>query len=302
MSEWWRYARRQHAVITRWQVLESDTRSQLERHLLRGRITLRHPGVYVVAGAPATYEQAVMAAVLAAGGDAWASHRTAARLWGLKVQGPTEIDVLTLPNRRLRLAGVAHHRNRLVPIVDVASVQGIPVTTVARTLVDCIPWLSGSRLGSAVDDARRRGILTVDDLAGALAAVDEGPRTGRRRVVPMRSVVARRLEGQDEGGSDRELEVLEVLRRAGIRLPVQQHPITVAGRQRYLDYAYVPERIYLEFDGFAEHGLIREVFDDDRDRDGELALMGWLGLHITSATRPEDIVSRVARALIARAA
>ncbi|MCU1486293.1 MAG: uncharacterized protein JWN67_3039 [Actinomycetia bacterium] len=301
MSDWSRYARRQHAVVTREQVLESDSRSQLERHLLRGRLEVRYPGVYVVSGSTATYEQAVMAAALAVG-DAWASHRTAAKLWGLLVPPPQAIDVLTLPARSVRLAGVQHHRNKLIAIQDVSVRHGIPVTSVARTLGDCIPWLPGSRLAAAVDDARRRGLLDIEDLAAAHLGVDEGSRTGRRRVVPMRPVLARRLEGQEPGGSERELAVLEVLRSAGLPPPVQQHPIVVAGRTRYLDYAYVPERIFLEFDGFAEHGLIRSVFDDDRERDTELGLMGWLGLHFTSATRPDDLVSRVARALAARAA
>jgi hypothetical protein len=118
----------------------------------------------------------------------------------------------------------------------------------------------------------------------------------------MRPVLALRLEGQHEGGSDRELAVLDVLRDAGLPRPVQQHPIEVAGRTRYLDYAYVEPMIYLEFDGFAEHGLIRTTFDDDRARDAELALLGWLGLHFTSATTPDELASRVARALAARAA
>ena len=92
------------------------------------------------------------------------------------------------------------------------------------------------------------------------------------------------------------------LRKAGLPLPVQQHRVEVAGRVRHLDYAYPEKRIYLEFDGFGEHGQIRETFDDDRDRDAELGLLGWFGLHFTSRPREADVVNRVARALAARAA
>jgi very-short-patch-repair endonuclease len=115
----------------------------------------------------------------------------------------------------------------------------------------------------------------------------------------MRRVLAHRREA---GGSDRELDVLRILRRAGVRLPVQQFPIVVGGRQRYLDYAYPSERVYLEWDGFAEHGLIRSTSDDDRVRDAELVLSGWLGLRFTSSTDPADVVDRVQRALALRAA
>jgi len=85
-------------------------------------------------------------------------------------------------------------------------------------------------------------------------------------------------------------------------LPVQQFPVVVAGRQRFLDYAYPHEKVFLEWDGYDEHVLNREVFDDDRDRDGELELMGWLGLHFTSRTTATTVVSRVTRALALRAA
>jgi hypothetical protein len=301
MRAFWQLARRQLGLITRAQALQLLSKGQLEHLVERGDVVRRRRGVYAVAGMPPTYAQTVLAAVLAAQVDAWASHRTAARLHGLKVPAPEGIDVLTLPDHRVRLEGVVHHRNTLVVVGDVTVLGGVPITSVARTLVDCIPWLPGKALDRAIDDARRRGIVDVDQLAAAHAAVDEGPRTGRHLVVPMRPVLARRLEGQDAGGSDRELEVLEVLRQAGMPLPVQQFPIMVAGRQRYLDYAYPDARVYIEFLGFSEHGMIRSTFDDDAEREPELALMGWLGIPVTSNTPADHLVDRVTRAL-ARAA
>ena len=295
----WEVAKTQYGLVTTAQALEELTWAQVRRRLERGELVRHRVGVYAIAGVPPSYEQSVMGAVLAAGEDAWASHLTAGTLRGLRVPPPTATDLLTLPNRRIRLDGVTHHRNKLIVVADVGFVRGIPITSAARTLVDCIPWLPGFRLGATVDDARRRGLLEMDDLEAALAAVDEGRRTGRRRVRPMRPVVADR---HDAGGSDRELDVLRVLRRAGMPLPVQQHPIVVAGRQRYLDYAYPDVKVYLEFLGFSEHGLIRSTFDDDTEREAELALLGWLGLGFTSNTRPEDLVSRVHRALSASAA
>jgi hypothetical protein len=299
MRALWKLARRQLGLLTRAQAIQLVTVGQF-RHLTRsGHLRQARRGIWAVAGTPPSYEQAVLAALLAGGGDAWASHRTAARLWQLRVPPPSAIDVLTLPNRRLHLDGVDHHRNKLIVVGDVTALGGVPLTSVARTLVDCTPWLRGRRLTAAVDDARRRGLLDPDDLAAAHAAVDEGPRTGRHLVVPLRSVIADR---HDAGGSERELDVLRVLRRAGVPLPVQQHPVTVAGRRRFLDYAYPEQLVYLEFLGFSEHGLLRSVFDDDSEREAELALLGWLGLPVTSNTRPADLVDRVRRALAQRAA
>jgi hypothetical protein len=299
MRALWKLARRQLGLITRAQALQLVTRNELTTLISRGHLEPFRRGVWVTAGAPRTYEQSVLGALLAIGDDAWASHRTAAQLWGLTVPPPDAIDVLTMPRQRHRLDGVAHHRNQLIVASDVTQLGPVRITSVARTLLDCSPWLPGRLLERAVDDARRRRLLDVDDLHAAHAAVDEGSRTGRHLVRPMRRVLADR---HDAGGSERELDVLRILRRAGLPLPMQQFPIVVGGRQRYLDYAYPDERIYLEWDGFAEHGLIRSTFDDDRARDAELALLGWLGLHFTSSTTPSELVWRVQRALALRAA
>jgi hypothetical protein len=299
MDELWTLARHQLGLFTTAQAVQLVSPARIRTLQRRGHIEVFRRGVWVVAGSPRTWRQGVLGALLAAKDDAWASHRTMARIHGLLVPPPTAIDVLTLPNRRLHLEGVAHHRNLLVVTTDVVAVGPIRGTSVARTLVDCMPFLPGQMLPRAVNDALRRRLVTREDLQAAHAAVDEGPRTGRHLVRPMRPL----LQVADlPGGSDLELRVLELLRKADVPLPVQQFRIEVAGRVRYLDYAYPDKRIYLEFDGFGEHGQLREVFDDDRDRDGELGLLGWLGLHFTSRTREHDVVSRVRRALDQRAA
>jgi hypothetical protein len=256
-------------------------------------------GVWAVAGAPETYEQVVLAAVLAAGDFAWASHRTAAAIYGLRVPRPDAIDILTLPNRRLHLEGIHQHRNKSIRTDDVSKHRGVRVTSIAKTLVDCLPWLPDPMFKHAVDDARRRRLMTYEQAVEAHEFLDRGRKTGRHLVVPARGVLADR---HDPGGSDRELDVLDVLRRAGLPLPVQQHPVFVAGQLRFLEYAYPDALVYIEWDGFAEHGLIRSIFDDDRDRDAELGLLGWFGLHVTSNTTERNLVSRVERALAARTA
>ena len=298
----WELARRQLGLITRAQALQLATDMQLRTLIAKGALSRPRRGVYAVGGMPATYEQTVLAAILAVGCDEFtrASHRTCAALYPLKVPRPEGIDIVTLPDVRVRLEGVIHHRNNLMVTGDLTCVRRVPALSVARTLVDCIPWLPGRALGAAVDDARRRGLLDIVDLEAALASVDEGPRTGRRKVVPMRPVVARRLEGLDPGGSDPELDVLEVLEAAGLALPVQQFPVVVGGRERFLDYAYPKALVYLEFLGFGEHGQIRSTFDDDVDREAELALAGWLMIGITSNTDPAAFVDRVRRALALR--
>jgi very-short-patch-repair endonuclease len=76
----------------------------------------------------------------------------------------------------------------------------------------------------------------------------------------------------------------------------------VSGRSRRLDFAYPEERIAIEFDGFAEHGLLRSTFDDDRVRGNALALAGWLVLHFTSRSSAAEIADRTREALALAAA
>lgn len=292
-------ARTQHGLFTTRQALASGVTSrQLWRRVTKGELLQVRRSVWALAGAPTSYEQHVLAALLAAGGPSWASHRTAAKLWGLRVPRPNAVDVLTMRGRRLHLAGVQHHQSGEVRLTDIGRVRGVNVTGVGRTLVDCTPWLPEQLLVQAVDDATRRGLLPTGTLGDALTNLDRGRQTGRHLVVPVRPVAADR----DPGGSDRELDVLAILTAAGVPLPAQQLRVELPSGPRFLDFGYEWAKVGLEFDGFAEHGLIRSTFDDDRERDAELQLAGWLMLHFTSNTRPTALVDRVGRALDARAA
>ncbi len=288
-------ARRQHGLVTREQALALGMSSrQLVRRLERGRWQLVRRGVYAGGWVPPSWEQAVLAVVLAVRPPCAASHRTAARLWGLPVPQDGHLHVRTPGTRRVALEGVVHHRADPYVADDVTVHRRIPVTTVARTLVDCAPALPGERLPALVDDALRRGVLRLDELAGCLDRLD--PR-GRRRVMGLRELLADRLPGHRPVANDWERWLRRVLCEAGLPTPVHQHPVDVGGRRRYLDLAYPADRVGIEFDGFAEHGLLRSTFDDDRARDNDLRLAGWLVLHFTSRSTPVDIVRSVTRAL-----
>lgn len=289
-------ARRQHGLITHDQAISVGvTPSAIRHRVAKGTWVRARRSVYAVAAVAPSPEQAALAVCLATGeGRCWVSHRSAAAVWGLQVPSSPVIEVVTPSAIRIDQKGVRQHRSNELYLADLTWHRNLPVTSVARTLVDCVPFVRSRRLVWAVDDAERRGLLPADDLAACAGRLDH---RGRRLVTPLRPVLDDRARGRVPGGSRRELDLIEVLRTAGVPLPVQQFKVLVGGRQRVLDYAYVEELIDIEFDGFAEHGLIRSTFDDDRLRGNDLVVAGWLTLHFTSNSSPDHIIARTKEAL-----
>lgn len=290
-------AARQHGLVSRAQARAAGlTDRQVDRRLRSGRWTAARRGVLRVAGAPCTEEQVVMAACLAAGPAVVASHLTAARLWRLRLPDPESLELTTPPRRRLRVDGVQQHRFTQLVADDVHRLRGIPVTSPARTLVDCSGRVGPDQLGRVVDDALRRRLVRLPDLVRCHARVT----SGRRPTAAMGRVLDERAPGYDPGGSDRELQVLRTLVAAGLPAPVQQHPVVVGARSFRLDLAYPRAGIAIEFDGWDAHGTF-EAFHGDRERSRLLVAAGWRLVHVTARTRPADLVRDVRALLLRRA-
>jgi hypothetical protein len=288
-----RRAARQHGLVTRGQALAAGlTADQVDHRLASGRWVALRRGVYVVAGTPSTYEQQVLAACLAVGPPCVASHRTAGRLHGLQLPPPERIDLTVLGDRQTRRPGVRLHRSRHLPRADLAVRAHVPVTSVARTLVD----VGGDGLGPVVDDVLRRGLTTLAELRRCLDRLGRGG----RRTAALARVLAERGPGHDPGGSDREAQVARALVAAGLPAPVQQHMVVVAGRTFHLDVAYPEARVAVEFDGWDAHRGF-EAFHGDRERARLLVAAGWRLLHVTARTTPADLVRDVRALLLRRA-
>ncbi len=285
---------RQYGLVSRKQCLDLGLRPHsIDRRVASGRWSVARPGVYAIAGSPPSWEQAVLAVCLAGGDDTFASHLTAAKLWGFDVAAEPRIHVLSTRARRIRLEGVTAHRSILLPQLDRTRRRRIPTTTAARTLVEVSgslgPWVSGSWLDAGI----RRRIVRLSDLRGCVARL-AGP--GRRKLSVIRSVLLTRLPGYDPGDSNLEVRALVALRDAGLPPPVQQHRVTVAGRRCRIDLAYPEAKLAIELDGWAWHGN-RTAFDADRARANELEAAGWHVFRFTSTTSEADIVRVIRTAL-----
>ncbi len=299
-TELFALAARQHSLVTWDQAREHLSRHQIEHRIDAGRLVPVRRGVLAVAGARPRWEQPVLAAVLAGGRATVASFRTAAHLWCLRGFGrPEVIEVTTFGPGRRQLDGLRAHRSRVDGPIHRGRVDGVPVTSVARTLWDLtarpVPPIVVER---ALDDGLRRGIVTLRALREVF---DDLAQRGRRRSTVMRAILEARGERFHPGASEPELDVVRAVVRAGLPAPVPQFPTTVAGRSVCFDAAYPDLMIAIEYDSWTEHGS-RSAFDHDRIRLNDVATAGWLSVAITSAFSARQIAATVGAALAARGA
>jgi predicted transcriptional regulator of viral defense system len=173
-------ASRQHGVISTIQLRECGLTDQaIHRRVAKRRRIRLHLGVYAVGQLALHPRWRDHAAVLAYGAEALLSHRSAADLWGMRRTSSPRIEV-TAPRGRRGRAGITLHRSRLIHAEDGAAVDAIPVTSVARTLIDLADVLSLSALQRAINEAELLGLLELTAVARTLERLPN--RRGRGRL------------------------------------------------------------------------------------------------------------------------
>jgi predicted transcriptional regulator of viral defense system len=266
-----RLARRQHGRVARRQLLALGLGADaIKYRLTRSRLHVVYPGVYAVGHDAPTREGHWMAAVLAGGDGAVLSHRDAAALWGIRPSSRPRIDVTTPRSRRPR-PGIQLHRSSLPPD-EVTTKDGIPVTTVPRTLFDLATVLRPRQLERALNEAEVRHLW--DELS-LLDLLRRYPRRGGRRAV--RAVLEARDAGAKILRSDLEVEFLEFVDAAG--LPEPRLNDDVEGFE--VDAVWRRQRVVVELDSRTFH-LTAAAFEQDRERDRILQAAGWRPIRVTS--------------------
>lgn len=281
-------ARAQHGLIERTQALRLGiTDDMLSDWVEAGRLERLHAGVYRLAGAPPSWEQDVMAAVLAA--DGVASHGTAGRLWG--VYDTDAVEVTVSRTHRCVADGVVTHRSRDLASRHVTRRRGIPVTNPMRTLVDL-----GAVDRWAVSDALERAVIArVCSVVAVERVLDEVARRGRRGAGVIRRILDDRALGRARPDGLLEARFARVLREHALPRPEFQYRI---GRHR-VDFAYPDLRIAIEVDGFEVHGT-PAALQADLERQNRLVAAGWTVLRFTwrdVVRRPAWVAQQVAALL-----
>jgi very-short-patch-repair endonuclease len=291
-------ADRQHGVVTAPQLYSLGlSEDQVRNRAQNGWLHRVHRGVYAIGRRRLSREGHWMAAVLGCGSGAVLSHQAAGELWKLRRsrEGPPSepIDV-TIPSARGVRArpGLSVHRIPTLRREETTSRQGIPVTTAARTILDLATSLSSRRLERAVDEAERLNLCTEEDL-------DEIARVhfGRAGTGSLRALLNEHRAGSTATRNDFEELFLALCRRYHLPRPEVNVPLL----DYIVDFLWPGARLVVELDGRATHGT-RRAFQEDRDRDGRLAVAGYRVLRFTwwDVTRRPPIVADRVRRLLAR--
>ncbi|MEX2282923.1 MAG: type IV toxin-antitoxin system AbiEi family antitoxin domain-containing protein [Gemmatimonadota bacterium] len=285
-------AARHHGLLTRKQLLEAGlTRNFIDRRVKSGLLRRVHAGVYQFG--PVSPSRARERAALLACNGGVISHRSAAALWQMlpaqSAMDPVDVVLCTQRHRGVR-PGISVHR--AVPGNDeITAVDGVPVTSLARTLID-IGSMSVRDLERALAVGERLRMDLRDQLTILLARYPK-----RRGTRTLRTLLADPSSGTFTR-SQAEEKLLELVRAA--RLPKPEMNVMLHGYE--VDFLWRDARLVVEVDGYAFHSSHR-AFVRDRRRDTVIIAAGMRVLRLTwrQLTRERDrTLAQLAQALVAR--
>ncbi|MFL5956403.1 MAG: DUF559 domain-containing protein, partial [Solirubrobacterales bacterium] len=220
-----------------------------------------------------------LAAVLAGGEGAALSHLCAAALWEIWERPPPRRPRVSVPTTAGRRSprGIDLHRAPTLQPNDITRRNGIPVTTLSRTLIDLAAIIEAKRLRSVLRQAERVHGL---DLSRLRSALDAAPRSSHRHA-RLKRALDRYVPGTAGTEGEPEAAFLELCAVHGLPIPRTQVPI---GRYR-ADFVWPDLNLVVEIDDRGSHdGYI--AFHEDRVRD---RAMKAAGLDVLRFTRGEVV-------------
>jgi very-short-patch-repair endonuclease len=268
-----RIAAAQHGVISSRQISELGISPRAVRdRVASGRLHRIHRGVFAVGHPKLTREGRWMAATLAGGPGSALSHRAAGAHHGLRAWNG--VADLIVPSWRASTPAVRFH-TVVLPPDEVSIVDGIPTTTVPRTIFDLASVLDRHGLEQIIREAEVRRLadpLSLPDL------IQRHP--GRRGVTDLRAVLGELSVGAGITREELEARFARFLDSRSFRRPERNAALTIGGRIVVADCLWRRERLIVELDGHAVHSRPAQI-DADKERDRKLMLAGWRVIRIT---------------------
>jgi very-short-patch-repair endonuclease/predicted transcriptional regulator of viral defense system len=284
-------AARQYGVVATRQVLELGfSRHQISRRVNKALLHRFRRGVYAVGHTRLTFRGRWMGFLLACGDLAVLSHHAAAALHDLRTV-PTGLVDVTVPSPR-HVSGVRCHAVRTLDPRDVTVIDGIPVTTVDRVLLDQADVVSRQRLRTLLEAAQRRDLLDAKRLRRLIA---RSP--GRRGIPPLTAVLDELHDEAPWTQSELERRFLELIRAGGLTEP----EVNVVVDGELVDFHWPGHHLVVEVDGYRFHKT-RDAFEADRRRDTKLKIAGLDVIRVTHRRIADDVPAlvRELRALLSR--
>jgi len=267
------FAAKQGGHITWAQLLETGmTTRTISRWTAAGKLIRVYRGVYAVGHLQRNPINAANAALLAGGGRCALAGPCALVLWGVWQYWPRRLEIVLSGDRRP--SGLIVHQSTTLLKRDVTVVQGLRVTSAARTMLDNARRLNAKQLTHAINDLRLRDLLTIEQLADIVA---------RNPTHPAVTLLQPHLEFAQEQPtrSPLEDEFLPLLRKHDLPIPLIN--VDLAGHT--VD-AYFPDHaLIVELDGWGAHRF-KTAFLSDRRQDFHI----FLELDIPAVRLPyEDV-------------
>lgn len=217
-----------------------------------------------------------MAAVLACGPGAVLSHRSAASLHNLKLRTGTAIDVTAPGSRGRGRDGIRVHSAATLAPQDVTLIDGIPVTTLARTLLDVAGDATRREVERALDQAEQQRLLDTAVIDEVLARAN-----GRRGTRALRATLERHVPGSTLTRSELEEAFLKICREGGTPPDAVNAWIPYPeGSGAEADFLWRSHNLIAEVDGRDVH-TTRRAFESDRRRDQRLVTLGYRVIRFT---------------------
>jgi predicted transcriptional regulator of viral defense system len=259
-----RLAARQHGLVTAAQLKAFGLgRAAVANRVADGRLHAKHRGVYAVGHARLSQRGLWMAAVLAAGEGAVLSHLAAAKLWEVwRRRVPAAIDVTT-PRQRRQRTGIRVHFARHLDPRDVTVHDGIPVTTVARMLVDLSSVQTAPQLANVIHEAAFRNRF---DLKATRQAMTRA--AGRHELDVLTAALDAHLSGSAGTKSALEDQFLAEIQAQGRPEPL----VNTKLEGIEVDFHWPDQNVCIEIDG-PGHERPR-TRNEDRARDATLQAAG----------------------------
>ena|SRR5579872_65971 len=267
-----RVAARQHGVVAVWQLQALGfSRHQLHGAARAGWLHRLHRGVYAVGHTRLTAKGRWLAAVFAYGPDALLTSRAALALHNVRPipSSPTDVIVAVL-GRRSR-PGIRIHWSSRLHAEDRTEIDAIPVTTIARTLLEYAVRAGAGWLRVAVDEAHRQDLLDGAALDALLARNPHHP--GAKK---LERAIAELTEEAPQTRSEPENAFRALI--VDYDLPRPQVNVDLHGE--LVDFYWPHARLVVEVDSYGFHKS-RAKFEDDRRRDQKLQLAGERVLRFT---------------------